>query len=258
MKDDDRETFLGPETASEWRFRRFAPDGTLVDDAVFRVKNLPWEEAAYYCYGDLLDFGGGELLAPLGAQVPAEVPDNGIRITTFFVRSSDNGRTFEYVSHIPPELDGEPFGPQGFNEPTMALLPGGELLCVMRTGSRSPLYQARSSDRGATWSTPESTGWPAVKPDLCFLSNGVLACSSGRGMYGHPQVTHVMFSLDGRGEHWEPPFMFHTGPGCSYTSNIEKDGRLHVAYSDSSFTRERDACDMAYQSIKRAVFRVSR
>ena len=241
-----------------WRYRRFATDGRLIEDRTFRVANLPWKEAAYYCYGDLLDFGGGELFTALGAQVPADIAETGVRITTFFARSTDNGKSFEYVAHISPELDGKPFGPEGFNEPTLVALPDGEFLCVMRTSGQTPLYQVRSRDGGQSWTSPKSTGWPAAKPDLRRLENGVLACSSGRGSYGHPQVTHVMFSIDGRGEHWEAPFIFHTGPGCSYTSNMEKDGRIYVAYSDSSFTQDIGAYDMPYQSIKWAVLKVTK
>ena len=55
---------------------------------------------------------------------------------------------------------------------------------------------------------------------MTLLPNGVLACASGRGAYGHPQITHVMLSLDGDGEHWEAPFAFHTRGGCSYTSKM--------------------------------------
>ena len=242
-----------------WRWRRFSLSGDLVQDTTFHVSGLPWEQAAYYCYGDLVDLGNGELFTALGAQVPGQESETGsIRITTFFVRSLDNGESFEYVTHIPPELDGKPFGPEGYNEPTLARLPDGELVCIVRTGSFSPLYQVRSSDNGNTWSAPTSTGWPAAKPALRLLSNGVLACSSGRGGFGHPQITHAMFSLDGRGEHWETPFAFHTGPGCSYTSNMERDGLFYVAFSDSSFTREKELYDMPYQAIKWAVLRVTR
>ena len=242
-----------------WRMRRFSKAGDLLKDTAFHVSDLPWKEAAYYCYGDLLDFGDGELFTALSAQVPGEESETGsIRITTFFARSHDNGESFTYVAHVPPELDGEPFGPEGFNEPTLARLPDGELICVMRTGSYSPLYQVRSTDDGNSWSAPVSTGWPAAKPALRLLSNGVLACSSGRGSYGHPQITHAMFSIDGRGENWEAPFIFHTGPGCSYTSNMERDGLFYVAFSDSSFTRPQASYDMPYQSIKWAVLRVEK
>ena len=243
-----------------WRIRRFSDSGDLLENTTFKVKNLPWKEAAYYCYGDILDFGNGELLCPLSAQVPSTKIKEGSRIgiTTFFARSTDNGKSFHYLSHIAPELDGQPFGPEGFNEPTLKILPDGEIICLLRTSSYTPLYQVRSNDRGETWSTPVSTGWPAVKPDLCLLENGLLACSSGRGSYGHPQITHVMFSLDGRGERWEAPFVFHTGPGCSYTSNMEKNGKLYVAFSDSSFTKEKGTYALPYQSIKWAVLKVNR
>ena len=128
-----------------WRLRRFSRAGDLLEDTTFHVSDLPWKEAAYCCYGDLLDLGEGELFTALGAEVPGEESEtSSIRITTFFVRSRDNGKSFEYVAHIPPELDGKPFGPQGFNEPTLARLPDGEILCVLRTGGTSPLYQVRS------------------------------------------------------------------------------------------------------------------
>ncbi len=77
-----------------------------------------------------------------------------------------------------------------------------------------------------------SIGWPGVKPHLRLLSNGVLACSAGRGLYGHPQITYAMFSLDGTGKVWEYPFAFHTGDGCSYSSNMERDGKFYVVYSN--------------------------
>lgn len=46
---------------------------------------------------------------------------------------------------------------------------------------------------------------------------------------------------------------FHTGSGCSYTTNMERDGKFYVVYSDSSFTKEVDEYDKPYQSIKWAV-----
>ncbi len=111
-------------------------------------------------------------------------------------------------------------------------------------------------DGGRSWSAPTTTGWPGVKPRLHLLPNGVLACASGRGAYGHPQVTYVMLSLDGTGEHWEYPFAFHTGPGCSYTSTMVRDGMLHVVHSHSDFTRDFGTHGLAVQAIKRAVIGV--
>ena len=65
-----------------------------------------------------------------------------------------------------------------------------------------------------------------------------------------------MFSIDGTGEHWEYPLAFHTGPGCSYTSNLERGGKLYVAYSHSSFTKGSGSYDFNKHMIKWAVIDV--
>ncbi len=62
-----------------------------------------------------------------------------------------------------------------------------------------------------------------------------------------------MLSLNGSGEHWEYPFAFHTGPGCSYTQTMQRDGKLHVIYSHSDFTRPFGTYDLPVQAIRRAV-----
>ena len=239
-----------------WRLRRFSKSADLLEDTAFHVLGLPWKATAYYCYGDLLHLENGDLLIALGAQTP-DRKEPGVCVTTFFARSTDGGTTFEFLCAIDPEIDGRLVGPEGLNEPTMAVLGNGEILCVMRTGGFAPLHQSRSQDGGHTWSTPVSTGWPADKPALRLMGNGVLACSSGRGTYGRPQITHAMFSLDGTGEVWEVPFAFHTGPGCSYTSNMERDGKLYVAYSHSSFGTPAGTFGLPYQSIKWVVLDVA-
>ena len=65
-----------------------------------------------------------------------------------------------------------------------------------------------------------------------------------------------MLSLDGTGRHWEPPFCFHTGPGCSYTSTMQRDGKLHVIYSASDFTRDMGTHGLPKQAIRRAVLSI--
>lgn len=240
-----------------WRLRRFSPTGELVESTTTTVRGLPWERASYENYGTIVELPDGDWLTAFQFHAVQD-PFVSYRFSTFIARSRDHGRTFEHVHTFPTELDGQPIGDQGLCEPDTALLKNGDLLCIMRSGGRSPMYQSRSTDGGRTWSPPENVGWPGVKPDLTVLSGGILACSAGRGAYGHPQVTHAMFSLDGTGRVWEAPFVFHTGPGCSYTSSLERDGKLHVVYSDSSFTRPVDAYEMPFQSIKRAAIDVSR
>ncbi len=47
---------------------------------------------------------------------------------------------------------------EGFDEAHMTKLPNGDIFCVMRTGSYSPMWQARSRDGGRTWDTPRADG----------------------------------------------------------------------------------------------------
>jgi len=236
-----------------FRLRRFSSKGELLADGTFKISGIPWESASYELYGTLLELENGDLLTAFDRTQAGTLPESRSTSSAFIARSNDGGESFEYVSTIGPEVNGECAGDVGFSEPDLEILANGDILCMMRTSSDTPMYQSRSTDGGQTWSEPASIGWPGVKPHLRLLSNGVLACSSGRGIYGHPQVTYAMFSTDGTGEEWECPLAFHTGPGCSYTSNMERDGKLYVAYSHSSFTKPSGTYELPYHSIKWAV-----
>ena len=155
---------------------------------------------------------------------------------TVLMRSSDLGRTWDYLSTVAcqdritdPQV--RPRWQQGFGEPALALLPGGKMICVMRTGSSAgskvvegyrdlrftairqgkyvvsdggeppPLYVTTSSDGGKTWSEPRPIpDARSVCPRLLVLDNGVLALSFGR-LHRPKQGNAFMVSTDG-GETW--------------------------------------------------------
>lgn len=262
MQEDDPTFRLGT-----WR-----SNGDPIDRHEFKIAGLPWESASYQTYAKILDLDDGSLLAAMEAQVGPprmtdQIRDDGrhrweITMTTFIVRSRDRGRTWDYVTAFRPEELNLVYGggdrpvDEGLTEADLVVAANGDILCVNRTGSYSPMWQTRSTDGGHTWGTPAPVGWQGVKPRLNLLPNGVLTCAAGRGGYGHPQVTHVMISLDGTGNHWEAPFCFHTGPGCSYTSTLVRDGKLHVVFSDSDFTRPFGTHNLPSQRIRRAVIDV--
>ena len=254
-----------------FRWHRFARDGSRIEHWAFKVRGIPWGRASYQCYSSILELDDGDLLTALEwvtllPEAEQWVDTRGrrrkFRFGTFIVRSADRGRTWDYVTNFDPAEVKPVYGvhdrsvEEGLDEADLAVLPNRDILCVMRADSYAPMWQARSSDGGRTWSEPESTGWQGVKPRLEVLPNGVLACAAGRGAYGHPQVTHVMLSLDGTGNHWQVPFYFHTGPGCSYTTTMQRDGKLHVMFSHSDFTREMGTHDLPVQAIRRAVLDV--
>ena len=113
--------------------------------------------------------------------------DKNLRCVCY--HSTDKGRTWGSESTIAydPKAAGE-----GFVEPVMSFCSNGDVLCIMRHG----LWQARSKDGGKTWGPYKTLAVRGVDPDLCLLSNGVLACS-----YGRPG-NRIMFSADGTGRQW--------------------------------------------------------
>lgn len=262
---------VGQVESPTFLWRRWSKAGEPLEKHTFKVRDLPFERASYQSYSSLIELDNGDYLTALEwvDLLPADQWSTDTRgrirktrIGVFIVRSSDQGYTWDFVhkfdagelkpvyGHADRAVD------EGFDEADLVVTANGDILCVMRTGSYSPMFQSRSTDGGRTWSEPTNTGWQAVKPRLTLLPNGILACASGRGAYGHPQVTHVTLSLDGNGEHWETPFAFHTRGGCSYTSKMYRDDRLHVIYSDSDFTRELGTIGLSSQRICRAVIDV--
>jgi photosystem II stability/assembly factor-like uncharacterized protein len=116
------------------------------------------------------------------------------------VRSTDEGRTWTYFSTI---------GPGG--EPAVCRLSATEQTAVIRGDRDSQMKQMFSNDGGRTWSKPVRLEVGKVLPDLCLMSNGVLACS-----YGRP-ASCLMFSVDG-GRTWPSHHVISDKVGFNYTS----------------------------------------
>ncbi len=116
-------------------------------------------------------------------------------------------------------------GYEGFCEGALERVADGSLLIVMRIGSYLPMYAARSTDGGATWSaaTPLTAGPDArpvvsVYPSLTLLPGGPLVLLVGR-----PGLA-LLTSPDGSGHTWTRPVeadyqnsangvLLPTGPG---------------------------------------------
>ena len=128
---------------------------------------------------------------------------------SFLLQSTNRGRSFEFVSIIATKTNivrANRWGTLGPCEPTLARLPDGELLSIMRTGEIYEnafvssgvcleMLEARSRDDGRTWNVVQMDDVRGVMPCLTQMSNGVLALG-----YGRPGV-RVLFSLDG-GRTW--------------------------------------------------------
>lgn len=108
--------------------------------------------------------------------------------------SHDGGRTWRLRGMIADALDTS-WG-YGAGEQSLARMPNGDLLCVMRTKMSNEaadthfLAAARSTDGGHTWTRQAPLAEFSVTPRLLTLENGRVAL-----IYGRPGV-HVRVSAD--------------------------------------------------------------
>ncbi|MFM8705682.1 MAG: sialidase family protein, partial [Planctomycetia bacterium] len=141
----------------------------------------------------------GTLLWPLASQHPAA---RKLHARVACLASVDAGRTWQLRGMIADGRDTS-WG-YGFGEQSLARMPDGDLLCVMRTeGSEDfsgdhHLAAARSADAGRTWQMLPPLAAFSVTPHLVALANGMVAV-----VYGRPGV-HVKASADG-GRTWGEP-----------------------------------------------------
>ncbi|HBE04449.1 MAG TPA: hypothetical protein DC049_18515 [Spirochaetia bacterium] len=99
---------------------------------------------------------------------------DGKRYEPFFIRTSDEGKTFT----VYPMLNASP-EVTGFGESVLINTDDGRILCVMRTDPDGFLYQSFSDDEGTTWSAPQKTPMFGHPPNLVNLGNGKIICSYG-------------------------------------------------------------------------------
>lgn len=155
------------------------------------------------------------------------------------LRSTDGGRSFDLWSEIPylPDADADPKAAErgGFTEPTVCFMADGAAVCLLRTTDDKgpgPLYIARSTDQGRTWSRPAVFDDLGVWPQMLRLNNGVTLAAYGRpGLY-------VRGTADPAGLSWGkrltvvPPGKISTDT-CSYTALLPLgDDRALLAYSE--------------------------
>ena len=164
--------------------------------------------------GKAIQLPNGDLLAPMQGKFKGEKA----RSRVFTTRSVDQGKSWRYHATIAASDGTDPLQDLpghniGFAEPSIALLPNGQLLCVMRTqyshlpGEYRPLAICWSDDLGKTWTKPVPTTphLMNIHPNLVVLDNGVIAC-----VYGRPGF-YAAFSVD-YGHTWKDRISFSDLP----------------------------------------------
>lgn len=131
---------------------------------------------------------------------------DGSKYRQVLLKSTDEGHTWSTTTvAVNPTLSTSS-AYQGFCEGAIERVADGSLLIVMRTGSYQPMYTARSTDNGATWSTPQPLlAGPdkqpvvGVYPSLTLMGNGQLVLWVGR------PGQSMLASPDGSGRTWTAP-----------------------------------------------------
>lgn len=161
------------------------------------------------------------------------------KICAKILRSTDGGLSFDLWSEIPytpdPAADSKADRRDGFTEPTVCFMPDGSVLCLLRTTDGNgvgPMYWARSTDNGRTWTKPAVFDDLGVWPQMLTLKNGVTLV-----VYGRPGL-YVRATADPAGLRWDARVAV-VAPGpigtdtCSYAAllPLTADTAL-IAYSD--------------------------
>lgn len=129
----------------------------------------------------VLELPSGELLIPVYENNSIAGERGGHR--AFVLKSEDGGRNWQSWGLI----GYDPFGNHHFEEPTLAYLPSGKLVCILREDKlKECAWQADSWDGGKTWSIPRRLPIWGHPQHLLLLQSGRLLMTYGyrRPPYG--------------------------------------------------------------------------
>ncbi|MDD3092770.1 MAG: sialidase family protein [Clostridia bacterium] len=122
--------------------------------------------------------------------------------THYYTFSQDYNYLYQasWIPYIPDtRIFKNSFVTEGFAESDIAFLPDGSCITLMRTGSDTPSFLARSTDKGRTWSKPVVFDDKGVWPCLC-----VLPCNVTLASYGRPGF-YIRATADPTGLSWDAP-----------------------------------------------------
>jgi hypothetical protein len=126
-------------------------------------------DAWHASHGAVAELPGGELLYPVYGH---RADEKWWRASV--LRSTDGGRTWPVSAEVTiAAAEGI-----NFQEPTLTVLAGGEVVSLIRTDVERA-YLSRSADGGRTWSEPERTDMPASSHHALALSTGEVLVTYG-------------------------------------------------------------------------------
>jgi hypothetical protein len=200
-----------------------------------------------YVRRSIIELQNGDLLATAYGHFEAdkfasEYNPKMYKTRAFLLRSNDQGKNWKYVSTIASG----PVEQEGFGEPVMAQLKhgprAGRLICQMRTGRETPIYQCESDDEGQSWTRAYPLLWRysrfgrthsivGTDPDIIEMHDGTLVMSFGHKPDYREHGNYLAFSTD-HGDNWGAVTRLSSTPTAAYTGVREvSPGELFVAYT---------------------------
>lgn len=165
----------------------------------------------------------------------AEYPDGLVSWEVFFLRSADDGATWQFIEQIPGGMDPNVHPSGGLNETAIVENDAGEIIALSRSyADAHKMFVSVSTDDGLTWSNPVDTGIDGLPPSLTRLSDGRIMCSYGRR---HPVYgIFARISEDGG----------HSWPGASSEIVIRDD---FPAKNDNGYPTSRQLDDGSFFTV---------
>jgi hypothetical protein len=234
----------------------------VVDDRGAPVSRL-------YIRRSVVQLPGGDLIATAYGRFqednsPVEYRPEMKQHRSYLLRSSDEGKTWTYVSTIAAP----PAGQEGPGEPVLIQLKhgahAGRLICQMRLGREHAIAQSQSDDEGKTWTPLRTLTWKysrfgrtrdliGVDPDLIEMSDGTLAMSYGHKVDYMDNGNFLAFSLD-QGETWCCETRISTSITVAYTGLREvSPGTLFVVYTKTDATQNSDYSKAHFDTLGRTI-----
>jgi hypothetical protein len=134
-------------------------------------------------------------------------------------RSVDRGVTWSYAGDVTAQAHGA----------ALALASGGRIICLAGKGDRDRLGRFESVDGGLTWGEARAFPHPGFGPDVCRLTDGMLACA-----FAGPAGVRVMFNIDGGGQNWTDQIVIEaegSGPHAGTALCEGPNGNLVLVYT---------------------------